>query len=55
MCGPSHRITYSFQSPGFYEAMGFRPFGRLPVYPEGEERSIYAKIFGDQTQTAGEA
>lgn len=47
--------TYSFQSPGFYEAMGYRPFGRLPDYPEGEERIFYAKIFGDQTQTAGEA
>ena len=38
-----------------YEAMGYRPFGRLPDYPKGEERIFYAKIFGDQTQTAGEA
>ncbi|HEY9056338.1 MAG TPA: GNAT family N-acetyltransferase [Aurantimonas sp.] len=35
--------TYSFQSPGFYEAMGYRPFGRLADYPMGEERIFYAK------------
>lgn len=37
--------TYSFQSPGFYEAMGYRPFGRLPDYPIGQSRIFFAKRF----------
>ncbi|MCB8837699.1 GNAT family N-acetyltransferase [Aurantimonas sp. VKM B-3413] len=36
--------TYSFQSPGFYEAVGYLPFGRLADYPEGEERIFFQKI-----------
>ncbi|HEV7434791.1 MAG TPA: GNAT family N-acetyltransferase [Pseudorhizobium sp.] len=35
--------TYSFQSPGFYERMGYGAFGRLPNYPAGEERIFFAK------------
>ncbi|UIJ70728.1 GNAT family N-acetyltransferase [Aurantimonas sp. HBX-1] len=35
--------TYSFQSPGFYERMGYSVFGRLPNYPAGEERIFFAK------------
>nr|WP_203566079.1 GNAT family N-acetyltransferase [Aurantimonas aggregata] len=35
--------TYSFQSPGFYEKMGYAVFGRLPNYPKGEERIFFAK------------
>ena len=45
--------TYSFQSPGFYEAMGYRPFGRLPGYPKGGERIFFAKMFGVEEE-AGE-
>ncbi|NDW03780.1 GNAT family N-acetyltransferase [Jiella sp. 40Bstr34] len=43
--------TYSFQSPGFYEAMGYLPFGRLPNYPKGEERIFFAKLFNDDQST----
>lgn len=32
--------TYSFQSPGFYERLGYRIFGTLPKYP-GTERRIF--------------
>ncbi|MEF2551793.1 GNAT family N-acetyltransferase [Aurantimonas sp. A2-1-M11] len=35
--------TYSFQSPGFYEAIGYRSFGRLPDYPRGQERIFFQK------------
>ncbi|MCQ0989499.1 GNAT family N-acetyltransferase [Jiella marina] len=45
--------TYSFQSPGFYEAMGYKPFGELPDYPKGEERLFFAKLF--QTGEAPES
>ncbi|MEX6508699.1 GNAT family N-acetyltransferase [Jiella sp. M17.18] len=41
--------TYSFQSPGFYERMGYRPFGRLPNYPKGEERLFFAKLLAKDT------
>ena len=45
--------TYSFQSPGFYEALGFQIFGRLPHYPEGEERLFFAKyLTSDARQCA---
>ena len=37
--------TYSFQSPGFYEAMGYEPFGRLSDYPKGKSRIFFAKRF----------
>ncbi|MBP0617302.1 GNAT family N-acetyltransferase [Jiella mangrovi] len=39
--------TYSFQSPGFYAAMGYAPFGRLPNYPKGETRIFFAKLFDE--------
>jgi GNAT superfamily N-acetyltransferase len=32
--------TFSFQSAGFYEHLGYRSFGALPSYP-GEERRIF--------------
>lgn len=48
--------TYSFQSPGFYERMGYQPFGALPDYPRGEERLFLAKLFdGTQAGTYPEA
>ncbi|WAP70427.1 GNAT family N-acetyltransferase [Jiella pelagia] len=46
--------TYSFQSPGFYEAMGYRPFGRLPNYPKGEERLFFAKLLAESEPTQPE-
>ena len=48
--------TYSFQSPGFYEAIGYAPFGRLPDYPKGESRVFFAKLFnGDKMPESGRA
>lgn len=32
--------TYSFQSPGFYQRLGYRILGTLPGYP-GAERRIF--------------
>ena len=43
--------TYTFQSPGFYETMGYRPFGRLPNYPKGESRVFFAKLFHQPDET----
>lgn len=35
--------TFSFQSPGFYEKLGYRVFGELPDYPRGETRYFLSK------------
>ncbi|MCK5934724.1 MAG: GNAT family N-acetyltransferase [Fulvimarina manganoxydans] len=42
--------TYSFQSPGFYEKLGYRPFGRLPFYPGNEERVFLAKPLDEEAE-----
>ncbi|MGL4551891.1 MAG: GNAT family N-acetyltransferase [Gemmataceae bacterium] len=39
--------TFSFQAPGFYERLGYREFGRLPDYPEGQTRIFLAKELVD--------
>ena len=36
--------TYSFQSPGFYQRLGYRIFGTLPRYPRAEERIFLMKV-----------
>jgi GNAT superfamily N-acetyltransferase len=36
--------TYTFQSPGFYERLGYRVFGTLPNYPTAEKRIFLMKI-----------
>jgi len=38
-----HLNTYSFQAPGFYEALGYRRFGAVSGSPRGERRYYYAK------------
>ena len=35
--------TWSFQAPGFYEKLGFSPFGTLQGVPPGGSRVWYAK------------
>ncbi len=35
--------TFSFQSPGFYEKLGYREFGRLDGFPAGHHRSWMTK------------
>lgn len=37
--------TYSFQSPGFYLSMGYTVFGKLPSYPDNQERLFLSKLF----------
>jgi ribosomal protein S18 acetylase RimI-like enzyme len=36
--------TYTFQSPGFYERLGYRVFGTLPNYPSAEQRIFLMKM-----------
>ena len=36
--------TFSFQSPGFYQRLGYRVFGELPDYPSGQTRYFLAKV-----------
>ena len=36
--------TYTFQSPGFYERLGYRIFGTLPNYPRAEQRIFLMKM-----------
>ncbi len=35
--------TFTFQSPGFYERLGYVPFGELPDYPTGQTRIFFRK------------
>ncbi|MCG8442204.1 MAG: GNAT family N-acetyltransferase [Caulobacterales bacterium] len=35
--------TFTFQSPGFYERLGYAPFGQLDDYPPGETRIFFCK------------
>jgi GNAT superfamily N-acetyltransferase len=37
--------TYSFQSPGFFQRLGYRVFGTLPSYPGAEQRIFLMKMF----------
>jgi len=38
-----HLNTFSFQAPRFYEALGYRRFGRLTGSPAGRSRHFYVK------------
>ena len=35
--------TFEFQAPGFYEKLGFTPFGELPDHPRGGRRLFLHK------------
>jgi GNAT superfamily N-acetyltransferase len=35
--------TFTFQAPGFYDALGYHVFGELPDFPAGHRRFFYAK------------
>jgi ribosomal protein S18 acetylase RimI-like enzyme len=37
-CRAVHLDTFSFQAPGFYEKLGYTPFGVLHDYPNGHRR-----------------
>lgn len=36
--------TFSFQSPEFYQRLGYQVFGELPDYPPGQTRYFLAKV-----------
>ena len=36
--------TFSFQAPGFYQKLGFVPFGQLDGYPGGQSRHFLKKL-----------
>ena len=44
-CIGSWLDTHTFQSPGFYEHLGYRIFGTLPNYPRAEQRIFLMKMF----------
>ncbi len=37
--------TYDFQAPGFYEKLGYKPYGKLDHLPKGHEQTFYFKKF----------
>lgn len=37
-CRHAFLNTFSFQAPGFYKKLGYKPFGRLKGFPKGHER-----------------
>ncbi len=42
-CGGVWVDTFTFQSPGFYERLGYELFGELPGYPGNERRLFFKK------------
>jgi len=42
-CHGSWVDTFSFQSPGFYQKLGYTIFGELPDYPTGQVRYFLSK------------
>ncbi len=42
-CFGSWLDTYSFQAVGFYQKLGYQPFGQLPQYPNKETRFFLYK------------
>lgn len=35
--------TYDFQAPGFYEKLGYKPYGKLDHLPKGHAQTLYFK------------
>ncbi len=44
--------TFSFQAKGFYEKLGYRPFGELPDYPPPHARHFLYKHLPPQDATS---
>jgi hypothetical protein len=42
-CRAAWLDTFSFQAPGFYQALGYRAFGELAGYPPGHTRHFLWK------------
>ena len=40
--------TFSFQSPEFYQRLGYHVFGELPDYPGGQVRYFLAKVLAGE-------
>ena len=45
-CHAAHLDTFSFQSLGFYERLGYERFATLEDYPPGEQRYFLRKTLG---------
>ena len=45
-CHAAHLDTFSFQSLGFYERLGYERFATLEDYPPGEQRHFLRKRLG---------
>ena len=48
-CHGSWVDTFSFQSPGFYERLGYETFGELEDFPSGEKRFFLMKTDLDKS------
>ncbi|MGE0352127.1 MAG: GNAT family N-acetyltransferase [Gemmatimonadales bacterium] len=48
-CRGIHLDTHSFQAPDFYQALGYRTFGRLDDYPAGHRRYFMWKSLAGVT------
>ncbi len=45
--------TFTFQALGFYEKLGYQPFGELPEYPSGHRRVFLRKTLKPADQIPG--
>ena len=41
----------TFQAPAFYERLGYRRFGELDNYPDGQVRYFFAKVLAGPSET----
>lgn len=48
-CRAAWLDTFSFQAPGFYQAIGYRQFGELPDFPPDHARHFFWKPLGPTT------
>jgi GNAT superfamily N-acetyltransferase len=48
-CNASWLDTFSFQAPDFYNAIGYRPFGKLSDFPPGSNRYFLWKSLDDKS------
>lgn len=50
-CHHSWVDTFTFQAPAFYERLGYRQFGELHNYPDGQVRYFFAKVLAGPSDT----
>jgi len=42
-CTIAYTNTFTWQAPGFYEKLGYKPFGKLENFPPGNSLTYYSK------------